>query len=177
MEAALDQFIRRGYAATKIKHIADAAHMSVGLLFHYFESKEALYTELIRLGVMGPAQMLGQFIQAEPLEFFCQCAQMILALAEQSSFTAKMFVLMSNAYYCEGIPDEARAIAMTTNFYRDLVPVVQAGQQQGTLRQGDPLALCVCFWTALQGCIEKYALDPSLPLPRAEWLVDMISAR
>ena len=49
---ALDLFIRRGFSATKISDIAHAADMSVGLLFHYFPSKEALYEELIKLGAM-----------------------------------------------------------------------------------------------------------------------------
>ena len=40
---ALDLFVKKGYAATKITDIAEKASMSVGLLFHYFESKEKLY--------------------------------------------------------------------------------------------------------------------------------------
>lgn len=177
LEAALDQFIRRGYAGAKIKDIADASQMSAGLLFHYFESKEALYTELIRLGVSGPEWMIGGIGQAEPLAFFERCADTVLRLAAQSLFTAKMFVLMGSAYYTEDIPEQARALAITTNFYRQMVPLVQAGQQSGTIRKGDPLALCMCFWTALQGCIGAYALDPTLPLPEAAWIVDIIRAQ
>lgn len=40
LTAGLDLFIRKGYSATKIKDIAEHVGMSVGLLFHYFESKE-----------------------------------------------------------------------------------------------------------------------------------------
>ena len=84
---------------------------------------------------------------------------------------------MSNAYYSEGIPEEARAIAITCNFYKDLVPLIEQGQRNGTIRSGSPLALSTSFWTALQGSIEAYALNPDLPLPEAEWIVDIIRAK
>lgn len=177
MEAALDLFIRRGYSATKIKDIASAVGMSVGLLFHYFDSKELLYTELIKLGTSAPQEMLKGFGQVDPLTFFELSAQHTLEFARSSMFTAKMFVLMGNAYYSEGIPQEAREIALATNFYKDLVPLVEAGQKNGTIRDGDSLALCTTFWAAIQGSIEAYALNPELPLPQAEWIVDIIRSK
>ncbi len=177
LEAALDQFIRRGYAATKIKDIADKAGMSVGLLFHYFESKEALYIELIKLGASAPQGMMQGFGPLEPLAFFELCARRVLEYAAASSFTAKMFVLMGNAYYSEGIPEEARAIALTSNFYRGTAPLIQQGQAEGSIRPGNPLALSTTFWTAIQGSVEAYALNPGLSLPEVEWIVDIIRAK
>ena len=41
--AALELFVSKGYAATKVTDIAERVNMSTGLLFHYFESKEKLY--------------------------------------------------------------------------------------------------------------------------------------
>lgn len=174
LEAALDQFIHRGYAATKIQDIADKAHMSVGLLFHYFNSKEALYIELIKLGVSGPQHMIDGIKSLSPLEFFRQCAQNTLEYARTSPFTAKMFVLMNDAYHSEGIPTEAHNLAMSIDFYRGTVPLIQQGQQEGNIKAGDPLALSTVFWSALQGSIGSFALNPSLPLPEAEWIVDVI---
>lgn len=174
LETALDQFIRKGYAETRIKDIAAAAGMSVGLLFHYFESKEALYIELIKLGISAPRTMADSLAQVAPLEFFEMAAQYTLKYAAESPFTAKMFVLMGHAYYNEGIPEAAQELAHTTNFYQEMIPFIQAGQVQGTIRQGNPLALSTTFWTALQGAIEAYALNPELSLPEPEWLVDII---
>ena len=57
---ALDLFIRKGYTATKISDISQAVGMSVGLLFHYFSSKENLYEELIKIGMSGPESMMTQ---------------------------------------------------------------------------------------------------------------------
>ena len=50
---ALNLFVTRGYYETKITDIAEAVPMSTGLLFHYFESKESLLTELVKMGAAG----------------------------------------------------------------------------------------------------------------------------
>jgi AcrR family transcriptional regulator len=42
--------VERGYYDTKITDIAAAVPMSTGLLFHYFESKEELLLELVKMG-------------------------------------------------------------------------------------------------------------------------------
>ena len=57
---ALTLFVERGYYDTKITDIAEAVPMSTGLLFHYFESKEELYTELVRMGAQATASFGGQ---------------------------------------------------------------------------------------------------------------------
>lgn len=174
LETALDQFIRRGYAGTKIKDIADAAGMSVGLMFHYFASKEALYLELIRLGVEAPRELLRCFPAEPPMTFFESCAEGILYFARQSPYTAKLFVLMNHAWASEGIPEQARQIAAAENFHEEMTPLIVAGQCDGSIRAGDPLALALAFWMALQGAIEAYARNPALPLPEPDWIVDMI---
>ena len=77
LEIALDLFISKGYADTKISDIAEKADMSVGLMFHYFESKAALYEELIRIGVSGPASVMT-LDTGDPLRFFETAAAGIL---------------------------------------------------------------------------------------------------
>ena len=45
---ALRLFAAKGLYATKITDIAAECRMSQGLLYHYFRSKEEIFTELIR---------------------------------------------------------------------------------------------------------------------------------
>ena len=49
---ALELFVTKGYYETKINDIAEGVKMSVGLLFHYFDSKEQLFYELVKMGVI-----------------------------------------------------------------------------------------------------------------------------
>ena len=59
LQAGLELFVTRGYAATKIADIAKKVGMSTGLLFHYFESKEKLYEALVQMGLEGTAYPAG----------------------------------------------------------------------------------------------------------------------
>lgn len=48
MDTALEHFAREGFHATTINHIARHAGISKGLMYNYFESKEALLYEIVR---------------------------------------------------------------------------------------------------------------------------------
>lgn len=50
MDAALELFASEGYHVTSISKIADKAHMSKGLLYNYFQSKEELLLEIVDEG-------------------------------------------------------------------------------------------------------------------------------
>ncbi|MDD4910792.1 MAG: TetR/AcrR family transcriptional regulator [Sideroxydans sp.] len=52
LSAALDLFVERGYAATKLDDIAIKARVSKGTLYLYFDSKEALFKAVIEQGIL-----------------------------------------------------------------------------------------------------------------------------
>lgn len=47
LQAALNLFTSRGYAATTVREIVEAAGVSKPVLYYYFNSKEGIYLELI----------------------------------------------------------------------------------------------------------------------------------
>jgi len=173
LRAALDLFIRKGYAATKIKDIAEAVGMSVGLLFHYFDSKEALYEELIEMGLSGPSEVMAHS-DGDPLEFFKMAAMQIFSYIEQDPFTAQMFVLMSHAHYNEGTPQKVKELVKDFDLYTPTARLIKQGQLDGTIKEGDPVALGIAYWCAIQGIAEQYAINPGYPLPESAWIVDII---
>lgn len=65
LDAALDLFVERGYAATRLEDVASRADVSKGTLYLYFTNKEELFKAVIRenvLPVLGEAETLfGQF--------------------------------------------------------------------------------------------------------------------
>lgn len=171
--SALTLFIRKGYTGTKIKDIAGAVGMSVGLLFHYFDSKEELYEELIRLGIEGPLSALDTK-GMEPLAFFETTAQMVLTMIQKEPFFAKMFVLMTQSFSSEDVPPKVKQMLRNFDIYTPTAAIMRAGQIGGTIREGDPLALATAYWCAIQGVAENQSLLPGLPCPKSEWLVDII---
>ena len=173
IHAALELFVGRGYAATKITDIAKRANMSTGLMFHYFDSKEKLYEELIRMGLEGTAYP-GEQKCEHAIDFFVNFTEALFAYMKEQHVVAKFFVLMAEAQRSEATPEHIREIAMKVNVIEQFVPIIEWGQQEGTVKEGEPLTLSNAFWCSLQGIAERYATNPEMELPDAEWLVDII---
>lgn len=176
LETALDLFIRKGYAATKISDIAQSVGMSVGLLFHYFESKEKLYENLIRYGVSGPMRTMVT-TDDEPLKFFEDTAEQIIYNIHAQPFIAKMFVLMNQAFYNEAAPQSVKDLLQDFDIYTPTSLLMKKGQANGTIRDGNPTALSVAYWCAIQGIAEQVAINPNMPCPESIWIVDMIKRK
>ena len=54
IEAALDLFVEKGFAATRVEEVAARAGVSKGTLFLYFPSKEDLFKAVVRENVVNP---------------------------------------------------------------------------------------------------------------------------
>lgn len=61
--AALDVFVEKGYAATRLEDVAVQAGVSKGTLYLYFDSKEALFKAVVREGLL-PALAEGEALVA-----------------------------------------------------------------------------------------------------------------
>lgn len=90
--AALELFVTKGYAATKITDIAKSANMSRGLMFHYFESKEKLYEELIRMGLEGTAYP-GEQKCEHAIDFFMNFTEEAVCVYERATCCGKIFCI------------------------------------------------------------------------------------
>lgn len=53
LEAALDLFVEKGFAATRVEEVARRAGVSKGTLFLYFASKEELFKAVVRHNLSG----------------------------------------------------------------------------------------------------------------------------
>jgi AcrR family transcriptional regulator len=171
--AALDLFIRKGYAATRTLDISQAVGVSEGLLFHHFETKEKLYEELIRRGVKAP-QSIMSIPAADPIDFFKQAAVHILNAIKTQPITSKMFVLMNQAYYNDTASPVVKKLLKQMDIYTQSIPLIKAGQKNKTIRKGDPYALSIAFWSAIDGIALNMALLPDAQCPEPEWVVDIL---
>lgn len=176
MFKALELFVKKGYRETKISDIAKAADMSTGLLFHYFESKEQLYEELVRMGVEGtktPAKLEA----ATPLEYFSGFLKVLFEYAAKQPWVCQMFVLMAQTLKSDGVPQHIKEIALTMNQVDASVKIIERGQKEGIFREGNPYALSYAFWCSVQGLMEQFAVMPDMPFPEVEWLMDILTGK
>lgn len=178
MMKALELFAKKGYSDTKIGDIAKEADMSVGLMFHYFESKEQLYESLVRMGAEGTNYPLEMNF-TNPMDYFEGFLTQLFQYAAEQPWVLYMFVLMNQARRSDGIPAQAKQVAMAVDQIGQSAQIIEAGQQYGYFRQGDPYALSFTFWSAVQGVMEQLAVTPEMfqegrSLPEAAWILDMI---
>ncbi len=173
LQIALEQFISKGYYGTSTREIAKIAGVSSGLMFHYFDSKARLYEALIELGcskmVLTPRHDLS------PIKMFEQQAKELLQLISNNQFAAKMFVFMGYAVYnAAQISQKAGDLLARHDITSQSVPLIRKGQELGEIRSGNPLALSIAFWCSIQGIAEAIALDENSPVPKAEWILDIL---
>ena len=57
LAAALEQFVERGYAATRLEDVAKRAGVSKGTLYLYFTNKEELFKAVVRENIV---QAIGE---------------------------------------------------------------------------------------------------------------------
>jgi AcrR family transcriptional regulator len=88
MDTALKHFAREGYHATTINQIAQYAGISKGLMYNYFNSKEALLQAIIEKSVMEVYKDFDinrdGYLSEEEFEYFIR--RMSVILKEKKSF-------------------------------------------------------------------------------------------
>ena len=96
MDAALEQFASEGYYATTISQIANHAGISKGLLYNYFESKEALLIAILQRSVMEIYKYFDVnkdgYLSEDEFEFFVR--KISVVLREKRSFWRLFFQLV-----------------------------------------------------------------------------------
>jgi AcrR family transcriptional regulator len=174
---SLDMIISRGYEAMKIRDIANKLEISTGLFFNYFTSKEEVYEELVRIGLQGPESVLKfNTSVTSPIKIFENITENIFNALKVSSMSAKMFLLMSQAANSETAPEKVKEMLRGLDAITPVIPVIERGQQLGEIKSGNPTALAVAYWGAVQGIAESYAMHPEFPLPESSWVVDILRA-
>lgn len=170
---ALELFVKKGYYETKISDIAEAVPMSVGLLFHYFESKEVLLLELVRMGVEGTGSA-DSAMSGVPADIYLEkYLEQIFAYADKQPWVFNMFVLMGQARRV-GMPEEARVAAASVNTIASTAKLIETGQKEGVFHEGDAGVMSKCFWASVQGIMEELAIDKDMTAPKPEWIVRML---
>jgi len=64
LDSAASVFSALGYAGTRLADIADAAGIKQGSLYYYFDSKDALVEEMLRVGLERTYDMVSAAIEA-----------------------------------------------------------------------------------------------------------------
>lgn len=172
MQAALRIFSKRGINGTKISMISDEAGVSHGLFYHYFKSKEELFTQLIREAVDASVHEINR-LKSAPISPMEKIKLLTEAILDQDG--APYFMLLHQARNADGVPEEAKRLIAQypMEFYIDsLLPVFAEGQDQGEILRNDPEELIASYLAILSGVM---VLGEGYTIPRAELLLRVIA--
>lgn len=166
---ALKLFAKRGLAATKISDIAQSSGFSQGLVYHYFKSKEEVYTELVRRAVEGSSQavLALEKMPLEPLEKIKTIARLVIESITKQDESAYYFLLMTQASIYESNPEEAKAIIRNSSIpFEVMMRIVVEGQVKGLILKDKPEDLVTTFWSAINGlALNKIAQGEGFTVP------------
>ena len=169
---ALKLFVSQGYYDTKISDIAAAVPMSVGLLFHYFESKEDLLVELVNMG--AAATKNAECPKGVPADaFLAGFLGQLFSYANKQPWVFEMFILMGQARRA-GMPEAARSIALKVDTISSTADLIMQGQKDGIFHEGDANTMSACFWASVQGIMEEMAMNTDMLPPDPAWIVAML---
>jgi AcrR family transcriptional regulator len=114
-KAALELFAHKGYHSTSISQIAKAAGVSKGLLYNYFENKEALLENIIMEAVSTGEEMMNVLLAApiSPEEQLKQLTEASFAMIEQDPHYWKLMT----------------SLAFQTDALSSLMPVLKKKQK------------------------------------------------
>ena len=173
LASALSLFASNGLAATKISQIAARARMSQGLLYHYYRSKEEIFTELVRsaIGRMNEAARGLEALALRPEEKIGVALTQLMGHIERDTQFAEHFLLVAQAGVSAAVPVEARAVMEEERsvVYDVFTRIFRAGQADGSVVDFPAEDLAVVFWTTIKGLALQKATGPAsfrMPDPR-----------
>lgn len=174
-EAGLKLFSYRGLAATSSADIAKQAGVSAGLMYHYYKSKEDLYSELIGIAIQESTAGMQHFADmdttaAEKIKLF---TGHILADSANDEKTSQYFLLMVQAMLDTNLPKQAKTHMKDIYKSSDILKgVITSGQTAGDIKQGNPHKLTVLFLSAIHGlCVYRLTLGEQFSTPD----IDMVT--
>lgn len=173
---SLDEFITKGFYGTSTRSICRKAGISSGLFFHYFPNKESIYLELVKIGIKEMYIDTAQAMQT-PKEYLFQTLHGIFEQLENNSFYRKMFVFIDNARHVDTGIEEVRTLLDKADITKQWTPIIQKGQELQCLHAGNPHAMCVALFGAVQGIAQEKVRMPDTPLPDVKWLMRMVEEK
>lgn len=176
LSKALRLFAANGLAATKISHIAEAAGMSQGLMYHYYQSKEQIFTELIRVSFerMNKAVKELEKLEMPPKEKIRLALEHLIKGIDAHADTGFYHLLIAQATASDVIPEEAKAVIQKQNRlpYQVIGKIIREGQEAGEFCDHDPDELAMIFWTSIKGLsMHKAAFGKAMKSPDPDILM------
>ncbi len=153
LEAAERIFSEKGYYDTKVYQIAEAAGVSVGTIYRFYDSKEDLYAEVIRTKLRELERRVSKSIKDKnPREALEAYIGTVIDFFEDEKQFFELFMREVGSLV---IPNEERLnLSEWYNRYvNKLSAIIKEGIERGEFRELDPKAVILSISGALKNIL------------------------
>lgn len=178
-KAGLKLLSHKGLAATSSVDIAKQAGVSAGLMYHYYKSKEDLYSELIGAAIQESNTSMQHYagLNVSASEKIRLLTENILADSSYDEKTSQYFLLMVQAMLDTNLPEQAQKHMEHVYQSADtLKSIIIKGQKAGDIKQGDPHKLTILFLSTLHGlCVYRHTLGEQFKTPDTDMITVLLT--
>jgi AcrR family transcriptional regulator len=160
VEAALKLFATQGYASTPVSLIAKTAGVSQGLMYNFFESKEALLREMIKLGSEDIAMSMQSYQSiTDPKEAIStHVLKTVEIIQQRKEFWRLLHAIRLQGLVIQTVEDQFQQITQTvTSTFEKIFRQLQ---------YPNPKLEAILFLTQIDGLVTLYLQDETIPLKK-----------
>lgn len=159
LDAALIAFATNGFDGVAIDDITKQAKCSHGLFYHYFGTKEEVYSEVLKtyiadanLFALGESSDEGAL---EAIRRFCEAYEKILKGPKISLYAAALLLSIPNQTKSKDIDDR---VLGKKSVLDALQAMVRSGQESGDVVAGDPREIALAIYDLCCGSVHRVLL-------------------
>jgi AcrR family transcriptional regulator len=152
LDAAIKVFARKGLAATKISDVAAAARLSYGLVYHYFGSKEGIFTALVERAMRGTVEFTSALVEADG-PAWPRLQQLVEGMLQGIIENPEYPLIIVQVFVNEDVPAEAKEILQHYSALeaKNIRRLIEQGQLEGSVVAGNPAQLVLTLTALIQG--------------------------
>lgn len=166
VNAALEEFVERGFAATRLEDVARRAGVTKGTLYLYFKNKEALFKAVIRqtiVPIIAQGELTARSFTGSARELLEQLVREYWRLVFETSLAGLPKLMMAEA---ANFPQLARFYydEVVTRGHQLLGGVIERGMKNGEFRRVDiPSATKLALSPLMHATVASRAFAQCMP--------------
>lgn len=166
VNSALEEFVERGFAATRLEDVARRAGVTKGTLYLYFKNKEALFKAVIRqtiVPIIAQGELTARSFTGSARELLEQLVREYWRLVFETSLAGLPKLMMAEA---ANFPQLARFYydEVVTRGHQLLSGVIERGMKNGEFRRVDiPSATKLALSPLMHATVASRAFAQCMP--------------
>ena len=157
LQKSLLYFARNGFAGTKISDLSKNIGIGQGTIYVYFESKEELFQEILKIADSNEMLNKMKLLAAMPVSAkkkLRMLSETVLNRLEEDETFAAMIALNTQMLLEKNEAYSSEETTYQTKFYNYTSKIIEQGQKEKSMVDGSSMKLADYYW----GVVYLYSL-------------------